>query len=153
MAQLLFQQLALGGATQRAHAVLDQFVGPALLARPERTGARCALHLTQDGLVDAIPEREREDAALSSQLGPDALAGARWVSLRQCFAYGRGRPDRGAVIVEHSDCAVWPASPEPRRLRAKQARDVSSEGSQHVVDGRRGSQVAGEIGQALAEAG
>src|ERR1700716_3279124 len=111
--------------------------------------ARCALHLAQDELIAAIVEGERENPTVGCHLCPvalvaTALSGVEGISKR------KGGSDRGAVVLEDRHVAAWPAPPQTRALRVKQPSCVRSEGPQHVVEGRRGCQLAGEIGQALA---
>ena len=81
MAQLLLEHFTLCGTAQRAHGVLDQFVGAARLASAETAGARRTRDQTQDALLAAIVEGEGENSTIGCDLGPIPLRAAALQSI------------------------------------------------------------------------
>ena len=124
VAQLLFEDFALGRAPQRTGGVLDQLVGPRL-----HRGARTirARRLRAPGTRSARRRRRRPrrpgpghwSDLVQSRSSPRPLArvqqlpvARRWVQVRV------------GILVEHGYRTVGPPAPETRRFGAKHARSV-----------------------------
>ena len=150
LSELLLQHFALGGAAQRAVGVVDELTRPTLLEGPEARSVYAAAYQAHHRLLGTVVEGESERGPGIHRRRPFALGGLPLSSF-EYVVENSGRSDTRRCILQDSGPTVDAAAPQSGGISMQQTRGVPVDRAEDVVDGRGGGDVAGEVGQALAE--